>query len=350
MKRTWVSITSAFILLIGIGGLGYAAPSSSKKTYTLNMGTMFYDPAARPDMNATGRSGQKFADLVKEKSKGRVTVNIHWASVLGGTADLFDMLRKNDLDMAYSGTVSQSDKRFAVTSVASMITSFDMAKDLMASKDGELFKLTQKIINENNVQMLANTVGQFRGFFNNKKEIHLPSDVKGLMIRMYADEGVTNYWNKLCSTTVMPISEVYTGLQLKTIDGLEFWPTALISNGYGEVVKYYSDINWQWQPNASFLMSKKLYDSMDNETKALLEECAWEAANYYWELESQYIKDAYAYLKDKFGVKIYELTPAEHKAWEDYGKSLYPKYREIVGAATFDSFMAVVDKYKASNK
>ena len=53
------------------------------------------------------------------------------------------------------------------------------------------------------------------------------------------------------------MSEVFTGLQTKAIDGLEFAGTSVVGQKFYEVAKYYSDIDWQWCSSANFQVSRK---------------------------------------------------------------------------------------------
>ena len=369
MKKTLALLLAVLMLLAALAACGgETTPSSNPApqtsgtepgdssgeqdselpSYNFNLGTMYYDPAASPDMNTDGMTTQYFVDLVNERSGGRVTITVHWASVLGGTTELFDQVRSGDLDMQFGGAVSSCDVRFGVFNIPNLMDDFDMSEALLVDREGGLYKIMYDIYQENNIELLSGSIGQFRGLFNNKREIHLPEDCRDLMLRAYADEVVTTYWNGLCNTTIMAISEVYTGLQLGTIDGLEFWPTAMIANGYTDVLDYYSDLYWQWQSNSNLTMNKELYDSLDPETQQLLKDCAYEAAGvYYRQTEEANMEGAYEYM-ESHGISVYELTDEERAAWEEYGTSLQPQFREIVGAETYDAVMEVVEAYRAA--
>lgn len=325
-----------------------AAAEEELETYNFDLGVMFYDPAATPDFNTDGTTTQYFADLVEERSGGRITITVHWASILGGTTELFDQVRSGDLDMMFGGALSSNDVRFGMFAVPGIADDADMAADLFANPDSDMYAIVDNIYAENNVKLLGASYGQFRGIFNNTREIHLPEDCEGMMLRAYADEVVTTYWNGLCNTTVMSIADVYTGLQLGTVDGLEFWPTAMISNGYTDVLTYYSDILWQWQSNTNLVMNMDLFNSLDAEAQEIMLECAQEAAGvFYRETEEASIVDAYTYMEEN-GIQIYTLTDEERAAWTAYADSLQDEFRDIVGAEIYDEVMAVVDEYRAN--
>lgn len=339
------------------GSAGSAEPaggddvtSEELPSYHFNVGTMWYDPDAASFMNAAGNSVKKFCELVEEKSGGRITATAHYNSVLGSGAEMFDMLRQNELDMFVGGFTTQLDSRFGVFALPGLVNSYTMGEDLVGTRGAALFEVENRICRENNVEMLACNMGQMRGLYNSKKEVRLPEDCKGLLLRVYADEIVKAYWGGLCDTTILSVPEIYTGLQLGTVDGLEFWCVAGISQDYQDVTKYYTDINWQWMNNSNIFMSKALFDSLDPESQKIVIEAAEEACDYYWELERQYVADAYAVLADA-GVTVIELTPEERAVWEAYGASLMDVYRSVTNDdALFDEVWGIVNEYNATHE
>lgn len=336
---------------------GTSEPASSTSTgggdvdlpeYNWNIGTMFFDPASAPDFNTEGMALVRFQELLEEKSGGALNVTIHWGSVLGGMDDMFDMLRTNDLDLAYSTGASSGDQRYGIFNMPGLITSYEMANDLMGTKDSELQKVYQRICEENNTRVLSGTVGTLRQVYNSKKEVKVPADMDGLLIRAYNDNTVTTYWDGLCNTTILPMTELYTALQLGTVDAFEHGPFSAISNGLTEVVSHCTVINWQWQTMPNFMIGLDLYNDLEPEVVAVLEEAAQEAQDYYYELMNVDTDAAYEYMEEN-GVAVYFPTADEQKEWDDYGASLYPQFEEAYGAELMEEVVGIVDAYKAKN-
>lgn len=318
------------------------------KTYQFNLATTFYDPKASPDFNVDGLAAQRFADLVNERSNGRVTVTIHWGGVLGSNNEALEQIRSGDLDMNMSNVFTSLDSRFGVFNLPNLMDDFEMVNDLFVNRDGPVFKIMHSILQDSNIELLSGSVGQFRGIFNNKSEIHVPADCRGLMLRAYSDQVVTTYWGGLCNTTIMPVPDIYTGLQLGTIDGFEFAPTAMIANGYTDVVSYYSDIGWQWQSSVNVMMNKALFDSLDAETQQLLLDCSMEATGVcYKELMEECVTEADQYMSDH-GVQVYHLTDEERNTWLEYAQSLLPEFKGIVGEDVYNQMISAVDEYRAN--
>ena len=317
-------------------------------SYTWDVGTMFIDPANNPNFNAEGMALARFRELLEEKSGGALKVNVHWASVLGNMDDLFDMLRTNDLAIAYSTGASSGDKRYGVFNMPGLITSYDMAHDLMGTLDADLMQVYKRITEENNVKNLSGTVGTLRQVYNSKKQVKVPADMAGLMIRIYNDNTVATYWNGLCGTAVLPMPELYTSLQLGTVDAFEHGPFSAISNSLTDVVSHCTVISWQWQTMPSFMMSMDLYKKLEPEVIAVLEATAYEAQEYYYELMNVDTSAAYDFMRDK-GIEVYYPTAAEQKLWDVYGLSIYPKLEAAYGADLVNEVTGIVNAYKAKH-
>lgn len=329
----------------GCGG-GSDGGGSDGKTIDISLGTMFYDPAASTDLNAQGEYLQYFSDLVKERSDGRISININWASILGNSTEMLDMERTGDLGMVAGSGTSAVDPKFSVFLVPGLVDDLEMAQDLFCDPDSEMFQLAADIYAENNMVLLSGDYGEFRDLLNRKHQVRTPEDSKDIMLRVYTDDIVGAYWGGLCNTTTMSVSEIYTGLQLGTIDGIEFCAVSTISNGYVDVLKHYTDVQWQWQNSNELTINKDLFDSLSAEDQELLRGCALEASAYCCELLSKYNEEALQYMAEN-GIEVYHLTDAERQLWKDYADSLKGKFRDIVGAELYDKAMGIADKYRA---
>ncbi len=344
-----LSLITAVALLVTLltvrSGQAADNPPANLPTYKLNLGTMFYDPAGSPDFNSDGRYVTHFVNRVKELSGGRIAVTVHWGSVLGPTEALIDQLKSGSLELVAGSIYTSTDKRFGVFYMPNMYDDFNMVQKLIVDQGAPLRVLMEKIYTENNLVLLTPTVGAFRGIFNNKREIHLPTDVSGLRMRTYADAVVNTYWSSLCSTANIAMAELYTALQLGTVDGFEILPPAMIANGLTDVLKFYTNIDWQWMANTNLSMSKKTYDKMVPEAQQILKQAAAEAAVVYRELVEKYYAEADAYMTSH-GIKVYHLTNDERAQWVKYGRGLWPQFRDKFGPETYDQVVSILQNYK----
>ncbi|MBQ8563506.1 MAG: TRAP transporter substrate-binding protein [Firmicutes bacterium] len=349
MKKV-VAIILSLVMIFAFVGCGNGEPAEGGEeaaTYTLNLGTQFYDPVSTPELNAQGIALQYFADQVAEKSEGRITININWGSILGSSPECIEMMKLGDLDMVAGGATGSTDSRFSCILIPGVMDDLEMAREIYANPEGGLFQICKSIYADNGITLLSSDYGEFRELQNTKHEVITPEDCSDLLIRIYADDIVEAYWSGIANTTIMSMGEVYTGLQLGTIDGQEFCPPSTVSHGFHEVLKYWTDVRWQWQDSNSLLINSELYSSMSAEDQALIEECAWAASNYAMEmLDEDYEKALDA--MEEAGVQLHYLTDEEREAWTAYTESVLPELEALVDAETYAKVKEVGDAYRAS--
>ncbi|QSX09242.1 TRAP transporter substrate-binding protein [Alkalibacter rhizosphaerae] len=303
------------------------------KVYEWKMGTIYNDPVSRPDFNAFGESMQTFIDLVNERSEGRIVITPFYNSVLGASGELYDQMRRGELEVFYGQPMSNIDPRFGVFNLPYIMSDYDQVLELVANPDGELYKLGQELVADNGGHLVSSGASLFRGFFNTKKRVATVDDMEGLKVRTYEDPIVHQFWAGISNAAPMPYSEVYTGLQTNAVDGLEFAATSVVSSKFYEVGKFYSDINWQWTWGANIIISQEKWDELPDDLKQIVSDAAWEAMEVQYELESANTSKAIDELKNN-GVEVYNLTDEERATWIDYARSLDETFAEEIGEET----------------
>lgn len=313
---------------------------------SLGLASIFVDPASNPAFNAEGLAQQHFADLVKERSGGQITIKNYWGGMLQG--DYPTMLSDGELELYYGFLNAAVDPRVSALNLPGLVTNLDMAWDLMGT-NGEFYKVYKDIASEYGITCLAGTAGIMRGFYNSKRPVKVPSDASDMMIRAYSDATVTTYWGGLGNTVILPMSELYTSMQMGAVDGFEHGSYSVITNNLHEVAKYYSVINWQWQYMPSFFASSEVYEGWDSKVVALIEECADEAAKMHYELAKDMQEKALEFLSEN-GVEVYVPTAEEQKLWDDYGYSLYDQLAKALGAEELvKELVEISNAYKQSH-
>ena len=207
--------------------------------------------------------------------------------------------------------------------------------------------MSKEWLGEQGIELLAVGAGNLRGFVNSKHTIKTVSDLRDLKVRTYQDPVVTEFWSGVCNASPLPMSEVFTGLQTKAIDGLEFAGTSVVGQKFYEVAKYYSDIDWQWCSSANFQVSRKAWEELPEDLQRLVEECAIEAMAFQSETEIKDVEKAKEALEEQ-GVEYYELSDAERQTFIDYARTTDEFVREFVGAEVFDAMFKAVEDYRSS--
>lgn len=352
MRRSIKSVLSLVIIVVLIFSLTAcggkeAKGEKSEKVYKWKLATTYKNPASGAQYNSMGQAIQKFCDDVKEKTNGQVVIEPYFDGTLGGNVELFEQLRRGEIEMYIGQPMASVDKRFGALSLPYLFKDIEEVKELVCDEEGEIFKLVKSWMDEYNLELLAVGPSVFRGFANSKRSIESIEDLNGLAVRIYQDPVVQAFWEEVASPTQLSFGEVYTALQTGTVDGLEFSPTGVVAYKIAEVVDNYTDINWQWTFGLPLLVNDKYLNELPEDLQKTVKECAVEAMKYQGELGSKDDQAAVETLKEE-GIKVVELTDEQRQEFIDFAKTLEPKFIEIIGKDTFEQVTSAVEE--ARNK
>ena len=158
--------------------------------------------------------------------------------------------------------------------------------------------------------------GPYYNFMNTKRQVRVPSDLKGLKIRCIQNPAMLEVV-KVSGGAPTPISwaECYTSLQQGVVDGIETAIAYVRMIKLEELIKYVNMSNFYLGPS-NFLMNEKFYSSLSPEDQMLMKEAAQRAMSTFMGL-SLWGEDLMVdYLRDR-KVDVYYPTPSEMKEWEN---------------------------------
>lgn len=287
---------------------------------------------------------QKFADLVAQKSGGKITVRLFPGGTLGGDLQTVSALQGGTIEMTVlnAGILAAQVKDFAVFDLPFLFASVQEAD---AVTDGPFGKsLLAKLESKNLVGLAYWDLG-FRNLTNNRRPVSKVEDIAGLKIRVIQSPIYIDLFNTLgANATPLPFPEVYTALEQKAIDGQENPETTIYASKFHEVQKYLTLTRHVYNPQA-LLVSKRLWDSLSNEEKRIFTEAAAEATRFQRELSRQQASVALENLR-KAGMQVTELSAAELARFREKVKPVIDKYTQTVGTETVSALNAELAKVR----
>lgn len=310
-----------------------SAAGGDSTTYKLIVGGTVQDDSA---------SGiamwEYFKPYIEEHSNGRIQVDIQLNSVLGSDRELFEGLQLNTLQASFGpmSTLANFSPDYAVCDLPFL---FSDKEDAYAQLDGEFgAKLAEGLPNVG-MRLLAYGENAFRNISNSQRPIEKMEDMKGLKIRvMESPVNIATYTALGCNPTPMAFSELYTGLQQKTVDGQDNGVVLTYTSKLYEVQNYYtftgqiyaangmvfSEAFWQGLPTdlqdvvrdgAIYAMEhqRRLNTEMEDDLIKVMEESGLQV-NYMADSEIQRMKEAtvpvWDQMKDTISAEIYEMAVA----------------------------------------
>jgi len=318
----------ALVITLFTTGCGTFVESGSK-TRTIKVANYF---AENHPQNVALR--EKFKPMVEKNSKGTLKVEIYANSKLGAEKEFYDGVRNGTIEMGIPGMIMQSDiPRMAIPELPFLFKDWKHAKSVLTGPLGE--EIAKDVESKHGVKVLAWSANGFRMVSSNKPIVKM-EDFKGFRLRM---PNIPNYialgksWG--ANVTPLPISEVFTALEQKVVDGQENPIATLRASGWYEVQKYVLESRHMFSPNV-YVINVNFWKNLTPEQQKVVEEAAKVAAEYEWELLEKSEAADKKFLEEK-GLKfttpneqfLKQMTAAAQPIYEDFYKK-NPDLRELV--------------------
>ncbi|GMO41938.1 MAG: TRAP transporter substrate-binding protein [Treponemataceae bacterium] len=285
----------------------------------------------QPDGYPTVLGDLAMAKYVEEKTNGAIKIEVYNNSVLGDEKTTIEQTQTGDIHFIRVGLNPLSSINPVMNALAMPFLFRDRAH-MFKVLDGPIGKELMESLQKQNLLGLCWFDAGFRNFYNAKKDIKTPDDMKGLKIRVQESALMMGMIRALgASPTPMAYPEVYPGIQNGIIDGAENnWPS-YITAAHFEVAKHFTVDGHMASPEM-VLVNTGVWNGLSDAEKQILRDGAAEGAKVeraaWLEAEAKYEKAA----RDA-GCSITELTADQKKLFQD---ALLPLYDEPAYAAYAD--------------
>ncbi|HAQ40419.1 MAG TPA: C4-dicarboxylate ABC transporter substrate-binding protein [Clostridiales bacterium] len=330
-------LVAVMILSLGLTGCSSEKVSGEKGQASGQKVTLKFSTTTA-DTSTWTLGAKKFAEIVGEKSNGRIEVKVYPNEQLSGgnQSKGIEMLMSGSTDITFHSNIIYSvmDERFGVVSLPFLINDTETADKILDGAGGEELN---KILLEKNIVGLGFGENGFRQITNSKKPIEVPADVEGLKIRIPGIKMYVSLFKALGSDPItMNFGEVFTALQQGTIDGQEN-PTDVISSSKINEVQKYMTV-WDYSYDTIILgMNKAKFESLSAEDQQIIRDAAKEAVAY----QRQINREASAKQTQEFidgGMSVNTLTIEQKAVFKDAVQSVYDEYEPIMGKELIDAF------------
>jgi tripartite ATP-independent transporter DctP family solute receptor len=270
MKRV---LMFCFAILMVFAWIGSAAAAEYQATLKL---------ASTQSMDHPYMVGaQKFADLLKERTNGRITTKLYPSNQLGkGEREMTEGIQQGAIDLLVTSTGPLGGFSPSIN-ILDFPFLFRDFKHVDLVLDGAIGQKLLDDFGKANIKALAFWENGFRHLTNAKGPVKKVEDGKGLKIRTMENKVHLAAWKTAgLNPTPMAWGEVFTALQQKVIDGQEnpiavFYSSKLWDAGQ----KHFSLTAHVYSPSP-FLMSPKAFNAMPKEDQQLVVKTALEAAKF----------------------------------------------------------------------
>jgi tripartite ATP-independent transporter DctP family solute receptor len=287
----------------------------------------------QPDGYPTVLGDLAMAKYVEEKTNGAIKIEVYNNSVLGTEKDTIEQTQTGDIQFIRVGINPLSAINPVMNALAMPFLFRDRAH-MFKVLDGPIGEELLSSLQSQNLLGLCWLDAGFRNFYNSKRAISTPSDMTGLKIRVQESALMMDMVRFLgAAPTPMAYAEVYAGIQNGIIDGAENnWPS-YITAAHFEVANYFTVDGHMASPEM-ILINTGVWNSLTDAEKKIMKEGAMEGAKVE---RAEWLKAEQTYEKQArdAGKTITELTPAQHKLFEDalsplYQQPAYASYADVI--------------------
>lgn len=283
---------------------------------------------------STHKALLQFKEELESKTDGRFDVQIFANAELGGDEELCESVAMGTIQMALPSTsvLTAYNERIGVLDMPYLFTDSQSAFNAL---DGALGDQIDEWIAGNGFVSLGYVYNGPRCTTNSVRPIYTPDDLSGLKIRVMSSPVFIRMYEVLgANATPMSFSELYTGLQQKTVDGQENPPTLIYASGFQQVQKYLT-IDNHVHNFLPILTNEAWLNSLSAEDQATLKECCANMVTNQRNIELADNEDIVAKLEAD-GMEVNYLTDEQYQAFVDKVQPMYDEYKAEWGTEIFD--------------
>jgi TRAP-type transport system periplasmic protein len=297
-----------------------------------------------PEEHPLGQGVNKFAQLVREKSEGKIKVKGYAANVLGSETQMISATIGGVQEMVIpsSAAVVSNVKEFALFDLPFLFADEREADTVL---DGPVGRELLDKLTASNIIGLCFWENGFRHVTNSKHPITKAEDIRGLKIRTMTSPVYIDAFNTLGANAVpLSFTELFTALETRAVDAQEN-PYAIIhASKFDEVQKYLSVTKHSYAPFV-VMVGKKFWDRLSADERKILEESCTEARDYQRKSNRETNAKIIAELKAK-GMQLNEVDLQELAKMKEQLQPVVEKHTKTIGEDLVKRTYAEIEKVR----
>ena len=272
-------------------------------------------------------AANRFADLIKERTKGEVEIKVFPASQLGAERAIIEGVQLGTIEMSFTttGAIGGFAPEFQVLDLPFLFQNYEAAYTYL---DGAQGSNLLKLLDRKGMHGVVYLENGWRNFTSSKNPIKLPGDLKGQKIRVMESPmymGLIKTLNG--SPTPMAYSELPNALLQKVIDGQENPTVNIYSAKMYESQPYM--IKDQHTYNVFiFKVNGKVWKALPENIRKTIETTAVEVRDFQRKLNREADATFVKRLEGK-GMKVHVPNKEEVKAWQTATAPLWEDAKKI---------------------
>lgn len=275
------------------------------------------------------KGAQYFADKVKERTNGRVKVDVYSDGVLGSEIEMFEQVRKGALDLVVTspGNLAPFFKEMDLLDLPFLFKDHAHRDAVANGPVGKRY--AENVETKGDVVVMGYFGGSVRNMICRTKVINSINDIQGIKMRVWQSSVVIDTWKALGTVpSVVAYAEVYNALQTGVVECAENESLTFTTAKWAEAGKTVA-LTQHSITIRPFLMSAKSFAKLSKADQEVVRAAGHEAAAYEVKLEVEQDRVARDLLVSKYGVKI---TTPNTKPFIERSENVRVNFAKSVGA------------------
>lgn len=291
-----------------------------------------------------GQTARRFAELVEDKTNGKVKVHIFPNATLYNDTNEWEAIQNGSVEMIAPATAKLSD-RFPKWQVLDLPFAFPTYQAVTAAFEGEIGQRLMEELEGTSVKGMTFWYNGYKQITNQKHTIRNPSDFDRLHFRVMPSPVIEEQFGLLdASTSNLPFNKTYRNLEVHFVDGQE----NTISNIYTK--KLYQHQKYMTISNHGYLgygvlINRGFWDSLSLNNKKSIQDAMEEATDWgrrhSIEINDQNTRE----LKRNQTMNIHFLSGEERSRWKKVLKPVYEKVTPLVGNELMNQIYRIQEEY-----
>jgi tripartite ATP-independent transporter DctP family solute receptor len=328
LTRSIFAVAAAGLLMVGTAGFtsAQAAPE-----FVFKLGHTL-----QPDSHY-GLMALEFARLVKERSNGKIEVQLFPQSQLGGEVQMTQALRTGtqEMEITAQAPVVNTIKEWEIFDLPYIFDSIDQANNVLQGTIGKKFLKMMEPFNMIGLAWIS--VGE-RDLFTGKKTIASLDDLKDLKVRVMQSPGyIAGYKALGANPTPLAYSQLFLALSQGVVDAADTSPDQFLQDKFADISKHFYLTHVHYLPVA-LVISKFTWNKLTPDLQKVVQDSANDAALFdLKEYRKQY--DAAIVQMKARGI---EVVATDTKPWADATAASRSEFLAKVpnGAANYQEIIA----------
>lgn len=282
-----------------------------------------------------GLAAQKFAELVEQKTNGRVKVEVFPNGSLYSDGEELDALLRGDVQMIAPSfsKVTELIPEWQVLDLPFLFRNDDDVRRVFTGKIGaELLGMLEA----KEIKGLALWSNGFKQMMNTARPLIEPDDFRGLRFRIMPSEVIEKQFRLLGGEPVaVSFDHVYRALEQHEFDGQENTISNIYSKSFYKFQPYITISNHGYLGYA-VMMNQAFWDRLPKDIQQKITEAMAEATQWNLQQSKAQNERELNELRQREDVHLYELSEREKREWERKFAPLYEEFAKRFGARLLD--------------